>query len=310
MTASGAHWESAAADLWVTWTRATSVVLDALARLAPDDPLVPQAARWLMVARKDDHWETTQETAWAVMALMDTARATGELQGSYDWGVALNTEPLDQGTVSADNLTQTVEHVIPLTELSSAWPNALEISRSEGSGTLYYTADLSIYRPAASLQAEARGVTVERAYCAPTFAASGDAPDACTPVTHTRPGDLVEVRLTLVIPRMRYYLRVEDFYPAGMEPVDPTLNTSPGEAAPSFTSDREGWWWPTFDHQELRDERAVFYATRLAAGTYEVRYYLRAAVPGSYQVIPAVASEMYFPEVWGRSDGALFTIEP
>lgn len=310
LTASGAHWESAAAETWVTWTRATSVVLDVLARLAPDDPLVPQATRWLMVARQNDRWETTQETAWAVMALMDVARATGELEADYAWGLALNGEPIEEGTVTAENLRQTTEHVISIDALSTRWPNALEIARDGGAGTLYYTADLKLYLPAETLQAESRGVTVQRSYCVPDLPHDAEGLSPCTPVTRVRPGDLVEVRLTLVLPRARHYLLLEDFYPAGMEPVDPTLNTTPDAAAPRLTSSFRGWWWPQFDHEELRDERAVFYATRLPAGTYELRYYLRAAIPGNYQVLPATASEMYFPEVWGRSDGALFTIEP
>ena len=123
----------------------------------------------------------------------------------------------------------------------------------------------------------------------------------------------MEVRLTLTLPRMRNYLIVEDFYPAGMEPVDPTLNTEVQEGTdPEMRRVNRGdlWWWPSFDHEELRGERAVFYARRLSAGTYQVRYFLRAAIPGEYRVLPATASEMYFPEVWGRTEGLLFRVEP
>jgi len=123
----------------------------------------------------------------------------------------------------------------------------------------------------------------------------------------------VEVRLTLILPRTRNFLVVEDYYPAGMEPVDSTLKTEvdvpDGEVV--RPSQRFAWWWmPTFDHQELRDERAVFYAQQLGAGTYQVRYFLRGAIPGEYRVLPATASEMYFPEVWGRTDGVIFRVEP
>ncbi len=37
---------------------------------------------------------------------------------------------------------------------------------------------------------------------------------------------------------------------------------------------------------------------------------LRATVPGEYRVIPATGQEFYTPEVYGRSDGALFTLLP
>jgi hypothetical protein len=319
VTASGAHWESIVREHWITSTRATAVVLDALARLAPDDPLVPQATRWLMATRTKDRWETTQETAWAVLALTDVMVATGELNAGYAWGLALNTEVLDEGEVTAANRQDAVEHVIPVRDLLRTWPNALEISRGEGEGTLYYTADLALYQPVEELAAESRGITVRRTYCranlpletenAVPWRDPSDELAPCTPVTSARPGDLIEVRLTLTLPRARYYLMVEDVYPAGMEPVDPSLNTEQEGTMPVLTGKARGWWWPRFDHEELRDERAVFYTNHLSAGTYQVRYYLRAAVPGVYQTIPATASEMYFPEVWGRSDGAVFTVE-
>jgi uncharacterized protein YfaS (alpha-2-macroglobulin family) len=37
-------------------------------------------------------------------------------------------------------------------------------------------------------------------------------------------------------------------------------------------------------------------------------YYARATTTGSFFVAPARAEETYFPEVWGRSDSARFTV--
>ena len=51
-------------------------------------------------------------------------------------------------------------------------------------------------------------------------------------------------------------------------------------------------------------------STYLPAGTYEYVYTIRAGLAGEYNVIPATGSEAYFPEVYGRSAGMLFTIEP
>ncbi len=315
ITSRGAHWESVISEYWVTSTRATAMALDALARLAPGDPLIPQATRWIMIARSANRWQTTQETAWSIIALTDVMLATGELQADYAWGAAINTEPRGEGQVTPENLREPVEISIPMSELLREWPNAVEISRGEGNGTLYYSANLAIYRPVEQLEAESRGITVQRQYCAvsgtlDTLGWNKNFGD-CTPVNSAQPGDLVEVRLTLTLPRMRNYLVVEDFYPAGMEPVDPTLNTEVQEGMETETrsiNTGDTWWWPTFDHQELRDERTVFYVRWLAAGTYEVRYFLRAAIPGEYRVLPATASEMYFPDVRGRSAGELFTV--
>ena len=49
--------------------------------------MIPNVVRWLMVARKADDWETTQETAWSVMALTDWMVVTGELHPDYTFAV-------------------------------------------------------------------------------------------------------------------------------------------------------------------------------------------------------------------------------
>src|SRR5690606_8686812 len=87
VSATGTHWEEETADIrnWNTDTRTTAIVLDALVRLRPDSDLLPNVVRWLMTARRADAWETTQETAWAVMALTDWMVTTGELDPAYTY---------------------------------------------------------------------------------------------------------------------------------------------------------------------------------------------------------------------------------
>jgi uncharacterized protein YfaS (alpha-2-macroglobulin family) len=124
-----------------------------------------------------------------------------------------------------------------------------------------------------------------------------------------------------VAPSSLHYVVVEDPLPAGCEAVDTSLKTTSvvGEA-PTLTNlgweDRWsyyrwvgwGWWW--FGHTDLRDEKVALFATTLPEGTYEYTYLMRASVPGAFKTLPAVAYEMYLPEVFGRSDGALFTVQP
>ena len=89
-----------------TDTRSTAIVLDALARLDPENALIPNVVRWLMVARQDGIWETTQETAWALIALTDWMVVTGELEGDYDYAVFLNDEELAEGAVTPETVDE------------------------------------------------------------------------------------------------------------------------------------------------------------------------------------------------------------
>jgi hypothetical protein len=114
---------------------------------------------------------------------------------------------------------------------------------------------------------------------------------------------------------------VEDPLPAGCEGIDAGLKTTSvvGESPELQNLSAEnqeryydwygyGWWW--FSQTEMRDEKVVLFAQYLPRGTYEYTYLMRAGVPGQFQVSPSIAYQMYFPETFGRSDGAKFTVDP
>jgi hypothetical protein len=313
VSGTGAHWQETEPERW-NWntdTRTTAVVLDALARLDPENRLASQAVRWLMHARTGDRWETTQETAWALIALTDWMVATGELEADYEWGVRLNGEDLGSGRATPERVREATEFRVAVADLLREEANRLQIARGEGPGRLYYTAHLRAYLPVEEVRALNRGIIVGRTY------EMADCEEDCPPITEAQVGDLVRVRLTLIAPHDLHYVVVEDPFPAGAEPVDTSLQTTSvvGERPEMHRTDVGspwgywgwGWWW--FADADLRDERLVLFATSLSAGTYEYTYLLQMGLSGEYRVLPTTAYEMYFPEVMGRSDGGVFTIE-
>ena len=58
-------------------------------------------------------------------------------------------------------------------------------------------------------------------------------------------------------------------------------------------------WW--YADRDVRDEKVSFFSTRIEGQEYEFSYILRAQIPGSYAVMPAVGALMYYPEVRGNS---------
>ena len=60
----------------------------------------------------------------------------------------------------------------------------------------------------------------------------------------------------------------------------------------------------------LLDQKVALFATPLGRGAYEYTYLMHASVAGDFNVPPAHAEEMYFPEVFGRSAGGLFSVGP
>jgi uncharacterized protein YfaS (alpha-2-macroglobulin family) len=257
-----------------------------------------------MVARQGDHWQTTQETAWALIGLTHWMGQSGELDPAYRWEVDLNGRLLQSGQASPDTVRESQQIVVDVSEMLSSVVNRLSFERTDGPGRLYYTAHLEAYLPVEEVEALSRGVIVSRRY----LNQNG------VPVTEGRVGDILTVELNIVAPHDLYYVVVNDPYPAGAEAVDTGLQTESvlGER-PTLRPDAPlargwGWWW--FSETDLRDEQATMFADYLPEGTYQYTYQIRLGAVGRFRVIPSTAMEFYTPEVFGRGEGTLFTIRP
>lgn len=315
MSANGAHWEEESNDWWSmnTNTRSTAIVLLAMTRLDPNNQLNSNIVRWLMVARQASVWRTSQENMWAIMALSKWLQQSGELQGDYDYAVWLNNSQQTSGHIDSSNIGTTIKQEIAVADLLKDVGNTLTVGRGAGPGVLYYTAHLRSYLPVPEVKALDRGIIVQRRY---TLASCSDDSD-CPEITEAKVGDEIRVEITLIAPNDLYYLRLNDPLPAGAEAIDKDLATSTLMAqGPQFQRQRHiaggfapSYWSPFwFTRSELHDERVTLYADYLAKGTYQYSYTMRASSPGSFNVIPTTASELYSPDVFGRGDGQRFII--
>ncbi|MCH8503804.1 MAG: hypothetical protein LAT50_05715 [Ectothiorhodospiraceae bacterium] len=115
-------------------------------------------------------------------------------------------------------------------------------------------------------------------------------------------GEVVEDRLTLVNPEERHHVAVVMPLAAGMEPLNPTLETAPPEATPSRPLSRPP------DYVAYHDHQVAFYYETLPAGSYDFAFRLRAQIPGQYTQPPALAELMYQEAVRGQSHGAAIQI--
>jgi uncharacterized protein YfaS (alpha-2-macroglobulin family) len=307
VSATGTHWEEKSRDWW-NWdsdTRSTAIVLQTLVMLDPHSQLIPNVVRWLMVARRGDAWETTQETAWSVMALTNWMDVSGELNANYAYTVNLNGKPVGDGKANADTLRDTKTLQIAVADMLREQANKIVIDHSDGPGALYYTATLHVDQPVEAIKPTNRGLGFTR-----TYYVKGK------PTTTAQVGDTITVVVEITANSNMYYVNVDDPIPAGTELVDTSLQTtSQVGQRPELTFNYDelygrgwGWWW--FSNTELRTEKMVLSATYLPRGSYRFVYQIRASSPGTYRVIPTNGQEFYFPEVFGRGAGSLFTVTP
>ena len=186
--------------------------------------------------------------------------------------------------------------------------NELKLTRqpSDAAGRLYYTAHLRYFTPAENIEAANYGIGVSHEY----FRADVN-PE--TPVTEVQLGDTVMVKVTLTAPSDLNFLVLEDYLPAGLEPIDTSLKTTSGEIQRRlYEEERKAYQiqkrYSPFGHTDIRDNRVALFARFVPKGVYEYTYFAQATTPGEFKLAPATAYEQYFPEVWGRSDGGTFVV--
>lgn len=314
-SASGAHWQTTGRDWRNPGTPlfTTAVVAFALAQRDPASPTLADAVRYLAAQRDAaGRWGSGYESAWVLLALTEAMRGSGELQADFAFSAALNRTDLAAGQARAPESLTPVLGSVSIDSLDPRAPNRLIITRSAGSGRLYYRAVLTVFQPVETIQPLNRGLSVAREYRA--YRCARD----CPPTETVRLQDrLFVARLTLTVPHDAYYVVIEDYIPAGSEIVNRGLKTSQqlGILEEEVLYDPDdpladgwGWWW--FDAARIHDDHIRWSADYLPAGTYVLTYTLVPTQAGEFRVLPPRAWLEYFPEVQGRGAGQVLAIQP
>jgi uncharacterized protein YfaS (alpha-2-macroglobulin family) len=315
-SSTGAHWEGKTPD-WrdmQTPVSTSAIVVYALVQKNPTTPLLAAAVRYLVANRQTDGaWDSTFGSVWALKALARVLENSGNIGSGFDYSAWLNGSPVAKGQANIRQINPVIAE-LPIEKLYPDTPNALIIKRDPGSGQLYYTAFLNIYRPVDTVTPVQRGISVSRFYYPGVSTCSES---ACPPVNDAKAGELVRVRLTITLENDAYYLLVEDHLPAGSEILDTSLKTAQQGAQSEqlmqlFNPQQpfaSGWGWWLFSQPKIFDDRIAWDAEYLPAGTYELTYTLLTLQPGEYRVLPARAWQFYFPDVYGNSSGDVFIIK-
>ena len=109
-----------------------------------------------------------------------------------------------------------------------------------------------------------------------------------------KPGDQVEVQISLRTKHAAEYVHLRDPRGAGFEP--------------ESTVSRYKWDLGIAWYEEVRDSGTNFFFEQLPVGEYAFRYRLRANMAGTFRVGPATVQSMYAPEFNAYSSGAVLTV--
>lgn len=297
-------------QIWQSATRANAVALIALMRMRPDDALVPKFAQGLLRERSNGHWQNTQNTAFALMALGEYfGRAQ---QQNPDYEVLVGTGQTVVAREHFDKLEIRPRKVfIPMKDLAKFEGQLLTIKQVGSGGPLYYSAKLTSTPTEPPTRAFDGGLHLHREY----FATDG--PDAGKAIASVRPGQVVKVRLTLTVPEERHYIAVEDPLPAGFEAINTSFETTSRALEERELAGENGtyagWWWSywpmNFDFSEQLDDRVTLFKSRLTPGIYRHAYLARATTPGKFTAPAAKVEAMYDPTIYGLSDARKVDID-
>ncbi len=314
-TATSAHFEEGQqnTNLFTDNVTSNAIILQMIARLHADDPVIPDLLRYLLRGRFAQNYRSDQENIQWLIALTELMKVKEDAKANFNWLLTLNEQKVMSGTLAV-GADREASYTVPLSHLKTAGDiNALGITKT-GPGSLYYEGTMSYLVRGTQAEPITQGLGIYKEYFA--FADK----EGKDPLQGAQLGQDLRVKLTVIVPEDRYFVNVEDFLPGGLEAVNFDFATSSqaqrelliemeqsgvmNENIPYYFYDN--WYW---NHQEIRDDRVAVFADFLPKGIYEFSYVARATTPGTFKVRPAQVIQKYFPDVFGSTGAGEFRIQ-
>jgi uncharacterized protein YfaS (alpha-2-macroglobulin family) len=234
----------------------------------------------LLRSQVDGHWGTTQDDAWALLAL-----------GTYAARQPPGGNPAVAGRLSGPGLDKSFDaRGLVVTNLAGV----LTLS-NQGPGEVYYLAQAEGVPATGAVPALDQGLLVRRAW----LNLAGEP----QPLNGLQPGDLVVVRLTVDAQGADVEnVVIEDLLPAGLEIENPAFATS--QIVP-WIAEKTDWC----THRDLRDDRLLLFSGAFN-GTRAFYYAARVVTPGRFVLPPVTASAMYTPARRSSHGAGIIEVQP
>jgi uncharacterized protein YfaS (alpha-2-macroglobulin family) len=332
-TMATAHW--GADRFWWHWwegpVETTSFALQALMAVDPENKLVEPTMNWLVKNRRGAQWSNTRDTAIALLALNDYLQKSGELAGGVSYELSVNGKTIATKSIAAAEVLRAPSRFAVDAGLIRDGVNEIRIRRTNGTAPIYFAAEARFVSLEEPVKAAGNELFVRRDYVrlVPHATLLKGVVYERVPLRDQETvasGEQVEVVLTIETKNDYDYLIFEDLKPAGLEAValqsgqylsatelresivpkrlgagdDPTRSRRNRSAETTYRS--------AYVYQELRDRKVANFIDHLPQGIWEVRYMLRAEVPGTFHALPLLGQAMYVPEIRANGDEVRLTV--
>lgn len=300
-------WWPATRDLMLDFemdasVEATSFALKFLAGDTMESPMAAGAARWLLAKRsRGARWQSTKQTAFAILGLTGHLKRSGELEPDFTARVTLNGKEILKRRFGADDVfARPVKVALSGAETGAAFDLRVEKS---GKGRVYWTAkaEMRLLAGAMSEPAGSKLAVTREYFRLSPVGEGGRIVYQLTPFDGTaKQGELIACRLKVDGADHRYVL-IEDPLPAGAEIV-PRDDLYQVKGAPP-------WWRAGWARRQARDTKMGFLEAWLPKAGAEFMYLFRVTTAGTIQAPPARVEPMYQPEVFSSTEAAKFEVE-
>jgi uncharacterized protein YfaS (alpha-2-macroglobulin family) len=289
-----------------TGTETTALALRAVLVMDPNNhDRLESIKTWLLLQRDRDGWDNTKTTAQVFISLLEE-ELVARKQSPPDFALAasLAQTALANLNFNSSNIYQPEQTFSVPVSLTSA---NLDLKKT-GPGRLYYNSMVTYMRhlkPGDRVAEKSipSGIAMGRQF----FRLEPDVVSADGSIhysthqikDHTiHAGETVLMKVTLNSPIALPYVIVEAALPSGAEVVDndPRRNMVSGESSDDsgVSGDWGQWWWT---HQDVLDDKIVFFVTSLPAGQHEFWTMVRLEMPGTFQINPMSMQGMYTKKV-------------
>ncbi len=283
----------------------TALYLKALVAGKNESQILDKVLRWLLNSRaKDGAWGSTHNTITVIDAFTDFLKWKRETESNFLLEFFINEEIEGSFDFNPETILDQFRKEIPLSNLEFNKNNTLEFlktNRNDLPNNLYYDLSLKYYLPAEQIPPRDEGFSIIREFYAL------DDKENKNPLKQAQVGDILRGHLQITVPTTRNFAMIEDYIPGGMEIVNLDLATEEKSLRLRETELKGRELRPDF--KEIRDDRVFLFKENFSPGVYEFDYYARALIKGTFIHLPAVVSEMYFPENFGRTNGGYFEIK-
>ena len=283
----------------------TALYLKAQVAAKSENPILDKVLRWLLNSRsKDGAWGSTQNTITVIDAFTDFLQWKRETESNFTLELFINKEAEGSFEFNPETILDKFRKEVALQELEFNKNNTIKFVKTNlnnSPNNLYYDLSLKYYLPAEQIPPRDEGFSITR-----EFYNLGDKENE-NPLGEAETGEVLRGHIQITVPAARNFAIIEDYIPAGMEIVNLELATE--EKSLRLQEKELKGRELTPDFKEIRDDRVFLYKENLSPGVYEFDYYVRALIPGKFTHLPAVVSEMYFPENFGRTSGGYFEIK-